>query len=116
MRLLLRWALSALALMLLQQIIHSIRSESFYRKMAAALGIGLVNALIRPILIIVTLPINLLTLGLLTFAINGLLFWLVASFIEGFTVTGFWTAVLGAFVYSVATWAINTVSRDAAAE
>lgn len=116
MRLLLRWALSALALMLLPQIIDAIRVDSFYAAMAAVLGIGLVNALIRPILIVVTLPINLLTLGLLTFAINGLLFWLVASFIKGFTVTGFWTAVLGAIVYSVATWAISIVLRDATAK
>lgn len=116
MRLLLRWALSAMALMLLPQIIDAIHVDSFYAALAAAVGIGLVNALIRPILIIVTLPINILTLGLLTFAINGLLFWFVASFINGFTVTGFWPAVLGAIVYSVATWAISSVLRDRAAE
>ena len=116
MTLLLRWALSAMALMLLPQVVDAIRVDSFYAALAAALGIGLVNALIRPILIIVTLPINILTLGLLTFAINGLLFWFVASFIKGFTVTGFWPAVLGAILYSVATWAINLVLRSPAAE
>lgn len=116
MRLLLRWALSAMALMLLPQVIDAIHVDGFNAALAAALGIGLVNALIRPILIIVTLPIDVLTLGLLTFAINGVLFWLVASFITGFTVTGFWTAVLGAIVYSVATWAINTALRNPAAE
>lgn len=114
MKLLLRWALSAAALMLLPQLIDAIRVDSFYAALAAALCIGLVNALIRPILIIVTLPINILTLGLLTFAINGLLFWLVASFVKGFTVIGFWPAVLGAILYSIATWAISTVLRDPA--
>lgn len=114
MRLILRWILSAAALMLLPQLIDAIRVDSFYAALAAALFIGLVNALIRPILIVVTLPINILTLGLLTFAINGLLFWFVASFVKGFTVTGFWPAVLGAILYSIATWAISTVLRDPA--
>lgn len=116
MKLLLRWALSALALMLLPQIVDAIHVDGFYTALAAALCIGLVNALIRPILIIVTLPINILTLGLLTFAINGLLFWFAASFIKGFTVTGFWPAVFGAILYSIATWAINLVLRDPARE
>lgn len=116
MKLLLRWALSAMALMLLPQIIDAIRVDSFYAALAAALFIGLVNALIRPILIIVTLPINILTLGLLTFVINGLLFWLVASFIKGFAVTGFWPAVFGAILYSIASWAINVILRDSATE
>jgi putative membrane protein len=114
MKLLLRWAFSAMALMLLPQFIDAIRVDSFYAALAAALCIGLVNALIRPILIIITLPINILTLGLLTFVINGLLFWFVASFIEGFTVVGFWPAVFGAILYSLATWAINVVLRDPA--
>lgn len=116
MKLLLRWALSAMALMLLPQLIDAIRVDSFYAALAAALFIGLVNALIRPILIIITLPINILTLGLLTFVINGLLFWFVASFIKGFTVTGFWPAVIGAILYSIATWAINLLLRDPAAK
>jgi len=116
MRLILRWILSAAALMLLPQLIDAIRVDSFYAALAAALFIGLVNALIRPILIIVTLPINILTLGLLTFAINGLLFWFVASFVKGFVVTGFWPAVSGAILYSIATWAINVFLRDVAAK
>jgi putative membrane protein len=113
-KLLLRWALSAGALMLLPQLVDAIRVDSFYAALAAALCIGLVNALIRPILIIVTVPINILALGLLTFAINGLLFWFVASFVKGFTVTGFWPAVLGAILYSIATWAISALLRDPA--
>ncbi len=116
MRLILRWILSAAALMVLPQLIDAIRVDSFYAALAAALFIGLVNALIRPILIVVTLPINILTLGLLTFAINGLLFWFVASFVKGFAVTGFWPAVFGAILYSIATWAINVFLRDVAAK
>ena len=67
----------------------------------AALILGLVNAFIRPILIIITLPINIVTLGLFTFVINGLLFWFVASFVKCFEVGGFWSAFFGALAYSV---------------
>lgn len=101
LKLLLRWALNALVLLALPYLLESVRVDSFYAALAAALCIGLVNALIRPILILVTLPINILTLGLFTFVINGLLFWFVASFVKGFYVAGFWAAVWGALLYSL---------------
>lgn len=101
LKLLLRWVLNALVLLALPLLLEPIRVDSFYAALIAALCIGLVNALIRPILILTTLPINILTLGLLTFVINGLLFWFVASFIRGFEVGGFWAAIGGAILYSV---------------
>ena len=72
-----------------------------------AFGLALVNTLIRPVLVLLTLPITLLTLGLFTLVINGLLFWLVASFVHGFAVAGFWSAFLGALVYSVVSTALT---------
>ena len=109
MNLLLRWVINALALLVLPYIFDSIRVESFYTALISALVLGLVNALIRPILIVLTLPINILTLGLFTFVINGLLFWFVASFVKGFYVAGFWPAVGGAIVYSVISWALSAL-------
>ncbi len=109
MNLLLRWAINALALLVLPYIFDSIRVESFYAALITAFVLGLVNALIRPILVVLTLPINILTLGLFTFVINGLLFWFVASFVKGFYVAGFWPAFWGALVYGIVSWALSTL-------
>ncbi len=109
MILLLRWAINALALLVLPYIFDSIQVEGFYTALITAFALGLVNALIRPILIVLTLPINIVTLGLFTFVINGLLFWFVASFVKGFYVAGFWPAVGGAIVYSVISWALSAL-------
>ena len=68
---------------------------------------GLVNAVLRPLLLLLTLPVTLLTLGLFIFVINGLMFWLAGSLIEGFAVDGFWPAVLGSLLYSVISWALS---------
>lgn len=109
MRLLISWVINALALLALPYIFESIRVEGFYTALITALVLGLVNALIRPVLILLTLPINILTLGLFTFVINGLLFWFVASFVKGFYVAGFWPAVGGAIVYSIVSWALSAL-------
>lgn len=104
MKLLFVWLINALALLALPYVFDSIKVEGFYTAMIVALVLGLVNAVLRPILVLLTLPVTILTLGLFVLVINGLLFWFVASFIEGFTVAGFWPAVLGALVYSVISW------------
>ena len=109
MRLIIGWVINALALLALPYVFDSIRVDSFYTALVTALVLGLVNTLIRPILILLTLPINLLTLGLFTFVINGLLFWFVASFVRGFFVAGFWPAVGGAIVYGFISWALSAV-------
>jgi putative membrane protein len=77
--------------------------ESFLAALIAALVLGLVNAVIRPILVILTLPATILTLGLFIFVINALLFWFVAEIVQGFKVTGFGAALLGSILYSVIT-------------
>jgi putative membrane protein len=107
MRLLLHWVLNALALMLLPWILPSIRVNSIGSALLAVLVIGLLNALVRPVLFLLTLPITLLTLGLFTLVINALLFWAAADLVGGFSVDGFWTAFWGALVYSVICWALS---------
>lgn len=114
MKLLVRWALNALALLLLPELLTSIRVDTYSAALVSALLLGLVNALIRPLLILVTLPITLLTLGLFTFVINALLFWMVGNLVDGFHVPGFWPAFWGAIVYSLLTWLVGLALADSA--
>jgi len=109
MRLILVWLINAAALFLLPYIFTSIHVDSFWTALIAALILGLVNTLIRPLLVLLTLPVTLLTLGLFIFVINGLLFWAVGSFIEGFHVGGFWSGVFGAIVYSIISWLLSAL-------
>ncbi len=98
-----RWILNAVALLLVAYIYPGVHVESFAAALVAALVLGLVNAFIRPLLVILTLPVTLLTLGLFLFVINALLFWLVAEVVHGFTVTGFGAALLGSILFSLIT-------------
>jgi len=109
MKLLLVWLINAVALMAVTYLLPGITVSSFVVALIASLVLGLVNAVIRPILILLTLPATLLTLGLFIFVINGLLFWFVGSFISGFTVTGFWPGVFGAIGYSIVSWALSAL-------
>jgi putative membrane protein len=109
MRLLATWVINAVALFALPYLFYSIHVPSFAAAMVAALVLGLVNTLIRPILVLLTLPVTLLTLGLFIFVINGLLFWFVGSFVPGFVVAGFWAGVFGAIVYSIISWALSSL-------
>jgi putative membrane protein len=101
--LLARWIVNAAALLLVAYLYPGVRVESFLAAAIAALGLGLVNAVVRPILVILTFPVTLLTLGLFLFVINALLFWLVATFVPGFYVGGFLAALVGSILYSVIT-------------
>ena len=108
MRLILLWILNAVALLAVAWLLpNSIRVASFGSALLAALILGLVNALVRPVLLVLTLPVTLLTLGLFIFVLNGLMFWLAGSLIDGFVVAGFWSAVFGSMVYSVVSWALS---------
>ncbi len=109
MRLLLIWAINAAALFALPYLMTSIRVDSVGTAIIAALVLGLVNALIRPILVLLTLPVTLLTLGLFIFVINGLMFWAVSQMVGGFHVAGFWSAVGGAILYSVISWILSAL-------
>src|SRR5438132_5665461 len=109
MRLLVVWVINAVALFVLPYLIASIHIKSFGSAMLAALVLGLVNTLIRPILVILTLPVTLLTLGLFIFVINALLFLFVGKLLAGFVVTGFGAALLGSILYSVISWALSSL-------
>jgi putative membrane protein len=109
MRLLIIWIINAVALIALPYLFSSIHVRDFTTALIAALVLGLINALIRPILVLLTLPVTLLTLGLFILIINGFLFWLVGQMDLGFSVTGFWNAVLGAIVYSVISWLLSAL-------
>lgn len=94
--------LSALILLVVEKIVPGIHIEGLYIAIIAALVLGFLNAVVRPILVLLTLPISIVTLGLFTFVINAGLFMFAASFLQGFTVDGFWSALLGSVIVSVA--------------
>ncbi len=107
MKLLLRWLLNALTLIAIAYYLPGVEVAGFYAALITALILGLVNAIIRPVLLLLTLPINLLTLGLFTFVINGFMFWFVASIVEGFDVANYTAAFLGALILSLVSWLLG---------
>lgn len=109
MRLLAVWIINAAALFLVGNLISGIHLGGFGSAMIAALVLGLVNTLIRPILVILTLPVTLLTLGLFIFVINALLFLFVGKLLSGFVVSGFGAALLGSILYSAISWALSSL-------
>ena len=96
-----RWLINAVGLLIVSKIMESIEIDGLITAVVAAAVIGIINIFLRPILIILTLPINILTLGLFTLVINGLIFYFVGSIVEGFHVTGYLAAFLGALILSV---------------
>jgi putative membrane protein len=102
MKTLVRWLLLAAALLLVAQLYSGVSVASFGTAMLAAFVIGLFNTLVRPLLVLLTLPVTLLTLGLFLFVINALMFWGAAALLDGFNVAGFTAALVGSLLYSVA--------------
>lgn len=109
MNILIRFVLNALAVMAAAYIVPGITVSDFWTALVAAIVIGLLNALVRPLVILLTLPVNILTLGLFTFVINALLFWLAASVVGGFHVAGFGAAFWGALVFWLISWFTNAL-------
>ena len=109
MKLLLVWLVNAVALFLLPYVFPWVQVDTFWTALIAALVLGLINTLIRPLLVLLTLPVTLVTLGLFIFVINGLLFWWVGSFIAGFHVSGFWAGLFGAIFYSLISWLLSSL-------
>ncbi|MED5620767.1 phage holin family protein [Ideonella sp. BN130291] len=101
MKLIVRWLLLAAALLLVAYLYPGVQVSSFTAAMVAALVLGLLNTLLRPLLVLLTLPVTLITLGLFLFVINALLFWATASVMSGFNVTGFGAALIGSLIYSL---------------
>ncbi|MDD3014139.1 MAG: phage holin family protein [Candidatus Gastranaerophilales bacterium] len=107
-----RLILLALSLLLVAWIVPGIRMSGFTAAIIAAFVIGIVNVLIRPVLLFITLPINILTLGLFTFIVNALLLWLVGAVVPGFQVMGFIPALLGSILLSILSVLINWASGE----
>ena len=100
-KLIAKWLLSAVALLFVAYLYSGVQVMSFGSAMVAALVIGLLNAVVRPILVVLTLPVTLVTLGLFLFVINALLFWAAGSMLAGFHVNGFLAALIGSLIYSL---------------
>lgn len=107
MYLLFRWVINAIALIAIAYIVPGFGVETFWNALIAALVLGLVNAMIRPIIVVLTLPVNIMTLGLFTFVINALMIWLVSTIVKGFQVEGFVPAFLAALLL----WAVSLVTN-----
>lgn len=112
MYLLLVWILNAMALIAVANFVPGIHVDGFAAALIAAFFLGLVNTLIRPIFLILTLPVTMITLGLFIFVINGLLFWFTGSILKGFVVDSFWNGVMGAVLYSIFSWALSAAAAQ----
>jgi putative membrane protein len=107
-----RVVVNILAIVLAGSIVPGIRLDGPLAAIAAGVLLGLVNAIVRPVLIILTLPITLVTLGLFLLVLNGLCLWLVAGVVRGFHVDGFWAAILGALIVSAVSWIVTLLISD----
>jgi putative membrane protein len=101
MKIIVRWLLLAAALLLVAHLYSGVSVASFTSALIAALVLGLLNTLVRPLLVILTFPVTLLTLGLFLFVINALMFWAAAEVLKGFNVAGFGAALIGSVIYSL---------------
>lgn len=106
MYLIFRWIMNALALLIAAAVVPGFGIASFYTALIGALVLGIVNTLIRPILFVLTLPVNLLTFGLFSFVLNALMLWLVGTIVKGFAVEGFVAALLAALII----WVVNSIT------
>ena len=109
---LIRVLVNILAIVVAAKLVRGIEVDGVLSAVAAGLLLGVVNAVVRPVLLVLTLPITLVTLGLFLLVLNGLCFWLVATVVKGFHVSGFWPAVLGALVVSVMSWVVTVLVSD----
>ena len=109
MRLLLIWLINTVSLFALPWLMDSVQIDKFSTALVAALVMALLNTLIRPVILMLTLPVTVLTLGLFIFVVNGLMFWAASDLVEGFYVADFGSAMLGALLYSVISWALSVI-------
>lgn len=108
----LRWLTLTGAILFSAYLFDGIRVNGFFSALFAAGLLGILNAFFRPIALLLTLPINILSLGLFTFVVNALMLKMASGVIAGFDVRGFWTAVFGALFISLISWALNTFISD----
>lgn len=111
MKLIAKWLLAACALLLVAYIYPGVQLQGYGTALIAAAVIGLFNVLLRPVLVILTLPVTVVTLGLFLFVINALLFWAASGLLDGFGVNGFWAAMLGSVIYSLLMLVVDAAIR-----
>ena len=105
---LMRWLILTVAIIVTSYLLDGIRIEGFFSAIFSAALLGILNAFFRPILLVLTLPINIISLGLFTFVINAILLLMASGVIPGFTVSGFWTALFGSLLISLVSFILNT--------
>jgi len=106
-----RLAINALSLFIVAYLLEGLEVEGITAALVAALVLGMVNAVIRPLILLFTLPLNVLTLGLFTFVVNAALLYLVAQVVRGFSVENFWAALLGAVLLTVVSMILSGLVR-----
>lgn len=111
MGIIIRLIINALAVYITSQILPGVSINNFLTAITVAVILGVINTIIKPILIILTLPLNILTLGLFTFIINGFIILLTSSLVPGFTVQNFWWAILFSLVISIVSWFLQSLTR-----
>ena len=112
MKLLMKWLLSAVALLAVAHLYSGVQVNNFGSALIAAFVLGMFNTLLRPVLVVLTFPVTVLSLGLFLFVINALMFWLAGSLFKGFQVNGFWWAVGGALLYSlISSFLTNLINK-----
>lgn len=112
MRLLFRWLVNAAALFLTAQVVKDFNIDNFLAAIVAAMVLGIINAIIRPIVIFLTLPINILTLGLFTLFINAVMLWVVSASVEGFEIKGFFAAFVGSLILTIISSVLSFIIKD----
>jgi putative membrane protein len=108
MKLISKWLLLAAALLFVAYVYDGVSLNGYQAALVAAFVIGLLNTFVKPLLVVLTLPVTVITVGLFLFVINALMFWAAASLLDGFSVTGFTAALIGSVMYSVLSYLINT--------
>lgn len=111
MKLIIKWLIATVAIIVTSYLLTGVELSGIWAAIWVALFLGLINVIIRPLLVLLTLPINILTLGLFTFVINALLVLLTSSVIDGFSVSGFWVALLFSIIVSVFSYILNTLFK-----
>lgn len=106
---LLRWLISSLSIFIVAHIVKGIEVNSTALVLVIALVLGIINAFLRPLIILITLPVNILTLGIFTLFINGALFYLVSKIVKGFVITGFWPAFWGYILFSIISFLLSSL-------
>ncbi|APG28549.1 hypothetical protein A7E78_12270 [Syntrophotalea acetylenivorans] len=110
--LLVRWLMLTVAIMAAAYLLPGIQVSGVFSAFFAAAILGILNALLRPLLLLLTLPLNILTLGLFTFVINALMLMMVSGVISGFHIAGFWSAIFGSLVIGIVSWLLTSMIND----